>query len=184
MFCTFQIKADCLSAGRGNTLPLGCSSYTKEVIHRLVISSSPNHYKNNWLIMISLCSLYWMFMLWCSKYCCNLHRYAMQFWTIDVKSCLTSVCFWWCGCLRSIYRFCLNLKCKAVHQDRAENLKWQDHNPEVELLVRNSDRWINVVSHVAKSLKTDVRCWKWKGDVAPLLRTPNHELWKAQEPLS
>ena len=62
-------------------------------------------------------------------------------------------------------------------------MKWQDHNPEVEVLVRNSDRWINVVSHLAKSLKTDGRCWKWQA-MRLLVMNPNQELWKAQEPLS
>ena len=47
-------------------------------------------------------------------------------------------------------------------------MKWQDHNPEVEVLVRNSDRWINVVSHLAKSLKTDGRCWNLEGHATPL----------------
>jgi hypothetical protein len=55
-------------------------------------------------------------------------------------------------------------------------LKWQDHNPEVEVLVKNADRWINVVRQMVGVGNG------WPG--GSLVMNPNQELWKAQEPLS
>ena len=37
-----------------------------------------------------------------------------------------------------------------------------------------------MLSHIAKSLKTDGRCWNLEGHASSL--EPHQELWKAQEP--